>query len=269
LRKRKDMPSRNELVIGTVKSIYDHGAFITLDEYNGLEAYVPLNEVSHSWFRGIKEVLKVGQKRVFKVIRVIPKKKQVDVSLKRVSDGERRAKIIAWKRAQRADKLLEIAAQRLNKTLEEAYREAGWKIEDYYGEIFAGLEEAALHGLVALTKAGVKEPWASVLTQLAKAYIKISGVKISGIINISCISSNGVELIKEAFKEGEKVAEKWLKHNVKVKMYVIGAPRYRIDIEALDYKVAEKVLSEIVEVVSTIAKKNNCTFSYQRVKKRR
>ncbi|RLE89661.1 MAG: translation initiation factor IF-2 subunit alpha, partial [Thermoprotei archaeon] len=54
VKKRKQLPDVNELVIGTVRRIYDHGAFVTLDEYNDLEAYIPLNEVSHTWFRNIR-----------------------------------------------------------------------------------------------------------------------------------------------------------------------------------------------------------------------
>ena len=58
VRRRRKFPEYGELVIGTVEKIFDHGAFITLDEYGGLEAYCPLSEVSRSWFKGIREVLK-------------------------------------------------------------------------------------------------------------------------------------------------------------------------------------------------------------------
>ncbi|RLF08216.1 MAG: translation initiation factor IF-2 subunit alpha [Thermoprotei archaeon] len=265
MRKRRNIPHYNELVIGTVEEIYDHGAFVSLDEYGGLQAYIPLNEVSHSWFRGIREVLKKGQKRVFKVIRVDKRKSIVDISLKRVSESERKQKLLEWKRLQRADKLLEIAAKKLGRNLEEAYKKAGWKLEDYYGEIFAGLEEAALRGEVALEEAGIGEPWKSVLTELAKAHIKFSIAKISGIFHLECPQSDGIERIKKILLSWRDSVK--LDSDVKVRIYTLGSPKYKIDIESLDYKTAESVLKKILNVVQATAKKESCYIEFQRVKR--
>jgi len=264
VKKRRSLPEVNELVIGTVKKIFEHGAFITLDEYGGLEAYIPLNEVSHTWFRSIREVLKIGQKRVFKVIRVNLAKKQVDVSLRRVAPSERRAKIYEWKRANRAEKLLELAAEKLGKTLDDAYREVGWKLEDYYGEIFAGLEETSLRGKEALVEAGVAEPWASVVKQLAKAYIKIPRVKISGVFSIQCLQSDGVIRLKEILLSWKGLEKKY--DNVRVRAFVVGPPRYRVDVEALDYKTAETLLKDIVNTVTKVAAEKECSAVFERLR---
>ena len=264
VRKRKKLPELYELVIGTIKEIYDHGAFVELDEYGGLEAYVPLNEVSHSWFRGIREVLKVGQKKVFKVIRVDRRRGFVDVSLKRVSSAEHKAKIYEWKRAQRAEKLLEMAAKKLGLSLDEAYEKAGWKLEDYYGEIFAGLEEASLRGKEALLKAGVPEPWATVLAELAKSYVKVRKAEIRGIFTVTCRHPDGIDRLKRILLSWTENAPKL--GDVKVKMYTVGAPRYRIDIEALDYETAETLLKHIINSVLSKAKEEECEASFERLK---
>lgn len=265
VRRREKLPRVYELVIGTVKQIYDHGAFVELDEYGGLEAYVPLNEISHTWFRGIREVLKIGQKKVFKVIRVNRAKKLVDVSLRKVSDSERREKMIEWKRAQRAEKILELAAQRLGKTLDEAYEEAGWKIEDYFGEIYRGLEEAHLRGPDALIEAGVPEDWAKVLADIAKTNIRIPKAKISGIFVVQCIGKDGLLKLKKVLTGWEKKVR--VPDNVTIRFYTMGAPKYKLDIEALNYKAAEKVLKEILKVTENMAKKEGCSYSFQRIKK--
>ena len=264
MRKRKKYPRRNELVIGTVKKIFEHGAFITLDEYGGLEAYCPLNEVSHSWFHNIREVLKEGQKRVFKVIRVNPYKMHIDVSLKRVSESEKRDKILEWKRAQRAEKLLELAAKRLNRTLDEAYAEAGWKMEDYFGEIYAGFEEAVLHGKKVLSEAGVKDPWLSVIYELAKAHIEIRRVKISGEFIVKCYERDGVERIKSVLTSWQDLLSNY--KDVEIRVYTEGAPRYRINLTALDYRTAEQLLKEILNRVHKKSVEQRCIVSFKRIK---
>ncbi|RLE60272.1 MAG: translation initiation factor IF-2 subunit alpha, partial [Thermoprotei archaeon] len=42
---------------------------------------------------------------------------------------------------------------------------------------------------------------------------------------------------------------------------------YKLDIEALNYKTAEKVLKEILKVTESTAKKEGCSYTFQRIKK--
>ncbi len=265
--RRKELPEVGELVVGTVKKIYDYGAYLTLDEYGGIEAYLPWSEVASRWVRRIDEVIKEGQKVVVKVIRVHKHRKTVDVSLKRVTEGERRRKMLEWKRAQKAEKILEIAAQKLGKTLEDAYREAGWKIEEYYGELMAGLEQAVIRGPQALLEAGVPEEWAKVLAEEAARHIEVKKVKVSGVFTLRSLASDGVERIREVLlkaREAAKSAEK----DIEVKLYTLGAPRYRIEITAYDYKTAEHALSEALRAAEETAKKLGVEYSFTREKHR-
>jgi translation initiation factor 2 subunit 1 len=262
VRRREPVPDVNELVVGTVTEIQDHGAFVSLDEYGGLKAYIPLGEVSHSWFKNIRDVLKVGRKYVLKVIRVDKNRKLVDVSLRRVSDKERREKLIEWKRAQRAEKMLEIAAQKLKKSLDDAYQEAGWKLEDHYGEIFRGFEEAAARGEEALVEAGVPRQWARVLAELAKQTIKPKTVRIAVEIKLQCVSG-GINAIKDVLTGWQE--EISVPNNATIKVYTLGAPRYRLDVEASSYKEAEKLLSEILSLIEKKAQKQACTIAHKRV----
>ncbi len=244
--KRKPLPDVGELVVGTIKKVFEYGAYVSLDEYEGMEAYLPWSEVSSRWIRNIKDYLREGQKIVAKVIRINRRRKQIDISLKRVTEGERRRKMLEWKRAVKADKILELAAEKLGKTKEEAYKEAGWKLEDYYGEIYAGLEEAVLRGIEALKEAGVPDEWAKALKELADKHITIKKVKIKGVFTIQVLKPNGVEIIRDALKKAyEKLPE-----NVSVRIYTIGAPRYVVEVTATDYKIAERVLSNIVKTVT-------------------
>ena len=108
VRKRYRLPRVGELVIGTVKKVFDYGAYMDLDEYNNKEAYLPWSEVSSKWVKDIRDFVREGQKVVVKVIRIDRKREHIDVSMKRVNSTEQRRKLLEFKRAQRAEKLLEI-----------------------------------------------------------------------------------------------------------------------------------------------------------------
>lgn len=249
VKKRREWPQQGEIVIGTVTQVFDKGAYITLDEYRGKRAYLPLNEVSSSWFHNIRDVIREGQKTAFKVIRVDPLKGHIDLSLKRVADVERDRKMLEWKRAKKAEVLLDFAAKRLGKKLDEAYEEAGWKLEDHYGEIYAGLEEAARRGIEALLVAGISREWAEVLAELVKEHIEIPQVKMSAVLELRCHGPRGIEVIKKALIEALNYAKS---KGYQVKIYADGAPKYRVDATAEDYKILKSMLKEVTNAALSV-----------------
>ncbi|MCE4619356.1 MAG: translation initiation factor IF-2 subunit alpha [Desulfurococcales archaeon] len=265
LKPRRPLPSVGELVVGTVEEVYDFGAYLSLDEYDGMRAFLPWSEVATRAVRKIDRVVQPGRKVVVKVIRVYKARKQVDVSLKRVMEGERRRKMIDYKRRLKAASIIELVAKDMGKTLDEAYKEVIWKLEDAYGDPMSGLERAVIYGREALEEAEIPEEWIEPLLEAAKTHIKIKQVKISGIFTLRSFASDGVERIKKvlvkarenAVVEGEEI---------KVRVYTIGAPRYRIDLQSHDYKILEKALQKSLKVAEKEASKLGIEYSFERLK---
>jgi len=266
VRKRSELPDVGELVIGTVIKTFEYGAYVRLEEYRGLEAYLPWSEVSSKWVRDVKEFVKEGQRIVAKVIRVDKRKKHVDISLKRVSDSEQRRKLLEWKRAQKAEKLLEIVASKLGKTLDDAYREVGWRLEDTYGEIYVGLELVAYRGEEVLRKANIPEEWVEPIINEVKKHIEVKKVKIQGTLILSTLDSEGIRKIKDVLLKPLDTVGKGLDKNTFVRVYTVGAPRYRVEVVSTDYKLAEKVLSNYISLALNTAKELGVTCSVEREK---
>jgi translation initiation factor 2 subunit 1 len=51
---------------------------------------------------------------------------------------------------------------------------------------------------------------------------------------------------------------------VEIKIYTVGAPRYRIDVSAEDYKTAEKILMQVVKQAEATARKLGVQFEFKR-----
>jgi len=256
-----------ELVVATVKEIFDYGAYVTLDEYRGYRAFLPWSEITARHFKDIKEVLREGQRVVAKVIRVDRTKKPpaVDVSTKKVSDEERRSKVIIWKRAQKAHNILEIVAKKLGLSVEAVYEKAGWKLEDRYKEIMAGIEELAVRGEEAAQGLGIDDTILKALIEEARRHVEVKRVSISGIITARSRAPDGVKRIKQLFEEIIGIVEgKYSSDGVKIELYTLGAPRYRLTLEGTDYKVLEKILSEVIGHGDRAAKKLGVEFSFER-----
>ncbi len=254
------MPDAHELVVATVKEIFDYGAYVELDEYDNLRAYLPWSEVASRWVRDIRDVIRENQKIVVKVIRVDRRKGYVDVSLKRVYDNEKRRKMLEFKRKQKAEKILEIAAKKIGKTLDDAYKEAGWPLEDYYGEIYGAFEQAAMKGESVLKEAGLSDEWVKALMEVIRKQIVIKKVKVEGIITVRSTRPDGVEVVKRILGEALKAGDS----SAKIKVYTVGAPRYKIEVIADDYKTAEKVLAEAIERARKVAEKEKALFQFKR-----
>ncbi len=260
--RREGLPSINELCVATVDRIFDLGAYVKLDEY-GIEAYLPWNEVSSKWVKNIREVVKEGQKIVVKVVRVDRRKGQVDVSLKRVVETERKRKLKEWKRARKAEKILELVAKRLGRSLDEAYLSVWRKLEEAYGDVLTAFEDALLRGEEVLRSAGVPDEWvAELMEEIPKHVAKLKQVKIGGVFTLTSFEPDGVYRIRELLSSASAAPG----GDVRVRVYTEGAPRYRIELIGTDYKVLEGRLAEVVKMAESLSKKLGISFSFERVK---
>lgn len=226
------MPEVDELVIVRIKKIYPYGAFCELEEY-GLEGFIHISEVAARWIKNIHTFLKEGQRTVARVYRIVPDKGIIDVSLRRVSEDEKRAKFEAHRRAKRARKLLEIASTSCGP---EGVAEVEERLAAKFGDAWSALEEIAANESV-LAKLELSESWKAGLSKIAKETIKRPIRRISGILTASICAPNGIDILKKALT------------SVDVRVHYIGAPKYMIIAEHEDWKKCEKKLNAAVEQI--------------------
>ncbi|AEK72709.1 translation initiation factor IF-2 subunit alpha [Thermococcus sp. 4557] len=250
-RKAKEYPEEGEFVVATVKSIHPYGAFLKLDEYPGKEGFMHISEVASTWVKNIRDHVKEGQKIVAKVIRVDPSKGHIDLSLKRVNQQQRKAKLQEYKRAQKAENLLKMAAEKIGKDFETAWKEVWVPLEEEYGEVYAAFEDAAQNGMDVL-KDLISDEWAEALKPIIEAYVEIPTVTIDAEFEITVPKPDGIEIIREALIRARDRANE--EKEIDVKFSYQGAPRYRIDITAPDYYKAEEVLENIAEEILRVIK---------------
>jgi translation initiation factor 2 subunit 1 len=246
-----ELPENNELVLATVKKIMPYGAFLELTEYNKHEAFLHISEVAPRWIKNIHEFISEGQRLVVKVHRVDKEKNQIDVSLKRVNEEEKKNKLAQVSFEKRAQKLIEVAVKESKSKL--SADEVKSRIEEEYGDLFSCLKECSEKGEPAIKDIDLPKAVKASIVEIAKKNIKKQVVSVGGIITLSCSGSDGLETIKKALTIKDKDVE----------ILYLGAPRYKISLKTMDYKTGEKKLSSIVESIEEFAEKNHCTFSFE------
>ncbi|MBS7615874.1 translation initiation factor IF-2 subunit alpha [Candidatus Bathyarchaeota archaeon] len=248
--KKQEWPEVGDLVIGTVETVTDYGAYVRLDEFDK-KGLLHISEVSSSWIRNIRDFVREGQKIVLKVLRVDVEKGHIDLSLRRVTKREKIEKMLSWKRERKAEALLRSVAEKIGLSVEEVYEKAGAIVEKEYG-LYEGFEKAAKDGAEVLTKVGISRELAEVFAEVARERIRLPMVKVSGIVELRCLKPDGVKVIKEAFLNAKKTEKT---REAKVRFYVMAAPKYCIEVLAENYKHAEATLQRVAEsVVSNVIK---------------
>lgn len=233
-----EFPEEGELVVCTVQNVKNFGAFVSLDEYEGKEGFIHIRDVATGWVKYIRDYVREGQKIVCKVLGVDSSKGHIDLSLKSVNDHQKREKIQQWKNENKAEKLLEIVGERLDKTVEECYDEFAYDLIEDFGTLYGAFEQCAAVPEV-LDEEGYEGDWKAIFVEVAEENVTPPYVQIDGYLELTCPSSNGVEIIRNALLSGIDSSEE------NVSIQYIGAPRYRLVISASDYKIAEEELKVI------------------------
>jgi len=254
-----EIPKEGDLVLVRVKKILPYGAFCELEEFENQEAFVHISEVASRWIKNIHEFVSVGKKYVARVYRIKSATNQIDLSLKRVSDTEKRRKLDSIKRSRRATKLLEVIASTAEVSEDEEieYHNA---LIDKYGDLYFALEEVSEKGLIALKGLKFPKKFSSVLVEIAQKSVRKPKAHIKGMLNFRVYESNGVKLIVNAFSKLK------IPKGIEWTVNYVGAPFYQIDLIADDYKVGEKALNNIMGQIEKVVKSCDYHLEFDRVK---
>ena len=113
-----DVPEEGEYIIGRVVEVKDFGANLVLLEFPEQRAFVHISEVASGWVKYIRDFIREGQMVVAKVTKVKKGSNIVDASVRQVSGHRKQERIRAWKKEQKASKLLELVSKKSKTKIE-------------------------------------------------------------------------------------------------------------------------------------------------------
>lgn len=252
----QEFPEVGEIVIATITRIMAQGAYVTLDEYNNIQGFLHVSEIATGWIRNVEKFLKVGEKKVLLVKRVDPRRSEIDLSLKQISSDQKKKKLLEIKRGEKEMALIDNLKTKANLSAAEAEKIENILV-DKFDSVYNAFSEVTAKGPSVLSGLDIPEKTVVVINELSSK-MQIPHVEIRGVLDLTCTKPDGIDIIKRALLaalDNKKVT---------VSVTYIGAPKYRLNITAQNFKDAEKELKPILEAIERAIEKSGGTFKFTR-----
>lgn len=250
------LPEKGELVVAKIREVFKAGVFCNLVEYENHDAFIHISEIASKWVRNVRDFVKEDQLVVAKVIRLDPEKNQVDLSIKNVSEYEKRKGIDAYQKEIRAEKLLGVLSKKCGIS-EDAIKKIVDALTSKYDDLYSSFEEISEKGEDALKGLKLDKKTVSAIVDLAKSNIKKKEVQLSGVIEIKVFDKNGLSELKNGF-------QKLIEETPSLEIKYVSAPKYEMNVTSKELKTADKELQLAVEKAKKIFGKHFVGFEKKR-----
>lgn len=256
LYKRTGLPEEDEIVLCKVTKIFPNSVFVELLEFND-SGMVHISEISPGRIRNLRDYVSIGRQIICKVLKVDREKGYIDLSLRRVNSHQRTDKLDEIKQELKAESLVQSLAKKLNYPVHELYTIIVNKVFKEYSHLYLCFRDI-VDDKVSLEQLGVEGKIAGELTAAVLEKFKPPKIYLTGKIKITTFSSDGLDRIKSTLMKIEKITPK-------ISLSYLGAGRFKLVIEDMDYKSAENNLEKVLEIVERFNDKLS-TASFEREK---
>lgn len=253
-----EFPTVGEIVVVKISKVLDYGAFAELLEYDNIKGFIHISQVASGWVKNIRNFVKERQVRAAKVQSVNSVKKQIDLSLTKVSAAAQREKINQFKQLKRERKLIETLAKRQRSSFEEAWDAIAEPLIRKYGSLVKAFKQIALRGKNAAE--GIPPKWVSPLVEMVEKSVTVPTRTVKGVLKLRVVSPDGVIIIKEALSKGVAPSKE-----TAIDIFYLGSGRYLLKASSHDFKVAEKAMNSAANRVLEFIKSHKGEVGFERV----
>lgn len=258
----QQFPSNGELVVATCTKVTDHGAYFEIHDYEHLgegAGFIHVSELSKTWVRNIRSEIREGRRIVAKILRIDRGREEIDMSIRRTSDSQRRERLTQFKQETRARGIVSVACENDAKVTGEINSNILFKT----GSVYDTLMRARDDGVKFLISLEIPKDTAEKLHQLALKELEPPTVSLIGNISLTLFESNGAELLGTLFKKYKTTFISKQKGST-ITMGVISAPDYRVQIESKDWRTAENMWKKSQDFMNKFLKPYDSEVEYTR-----
>ena len=182
--------------------------------------------------------VKEGKRIVCKVLDINKQTGNIDLSLRRVSTSGMIEKLNDTKHEEKAEKLMESAGKPFKLDLKAMYDTVGFKAIERQGSLYNFFQNMSLQGKHVVEELPISKELKEALYKIAVEKIKPVEVIVSGVLTLKTYAEDGILSLRKILTDLEKGGAHLL---------YLGAPKYKIELVAKDYKSAEQTLKTLID----------------------
>ena len=232
--KKNGFPEVDEIVYCVVTGVHSNSVFCNLEEYQNKSGLIHISEVSPGRIRNIRDYVKEGKVIFCKILRINKERGHIDLSLRRVSESQKRAKANLIKQENKAFKILELVGKEINTPVKSLHASIVPKVLESYDGLFSFFM-AFVEDIKVLKSMKFPSNIEKALEKVICSRLQMDTFDVSGILSLSHLGGDGVNIIKDALNS-------CVDKGVNV-LYISGG-KYRLSINSSDYASAENIINE-------------------------
>jgi translation initiation factor 2 subunit 1 len=199
-------PQEGEVLMGKwVRVDKNTCAYVTLVEYNNIEALIMFSEISRKRTKSVHRLIKIGKnggkREPLLVTKVDEERGFIDLSRKRVNPEDVKECEERYNKHLKAHNIMKQTAAWLEEDLLSLYERLGWPLSREFGS----LNDAFLITLndpeTVFTKVDCDEKTKQLLLDNINKRMKPVNSKICATFEITCYTFEGIDAVKRALKE--------------------------------------------------------------------
>ena len=229
-------PEEGELVKCTVTSVQSHSVFVLMDEYK-ITGMIHISEVAPGRIRNIRDYVVEGRSIICKVLRVNSDRGHIDLSLRRVSESQRRKKINELKKEKLAEKLVEVVAGNIGVESKVLHSQISAKVHEHFYLLFECFTEI-VRGTFPLSTLKLPKNVSDELKKVILDRLKPEVIVSHGKLQLSSYAPDGVEIVRIALKKAVDTG---------AESKYLGGGSYSLRCKASNYKEAESALNKAAD----------------------
>jgi translation initiation factor 2 subunit 1 len=239
------VPEKDELVMVRVNSIDDMGVLCSLLEYDELQGFLPLSEISRKRMRSVLRHVRVGQKQVLQVIRVDTERGYTDLSKKYITEIERTAGTEKYNKGKTVHSIVKRLAETKHIEMGEIYQNLIWPLYKRYEHPYEAFKVLASSDNVSEVYQGIEisDDLKDALLKVVKHQLAVQPVKIGAEVDVTSFAG-GIDDIKKALKAGLELGGE-----TDVKIQLVSSPTFLIWTTTSDENAGISALEAVIAAI--------------------
>eukprot|EP01126_Amoeba_proteus_P049157 TRINITY_DN572_c0_g2_i11.p1 TRINITY_DN572_c0_g2~~TRINITY_DN572_c0_g2_i11.p1 ORF type:complete len:287 (+),score=45.45 TRINITY_DN572_c0_g2_i11:206-1066(+) len=244
------VPEKDELVTVRVNSIDDMGVLCSLLEYDDLEGFLPLSEISRKRMRSVLRHVRVGQRQVLQVIRVDTERGYTDLSKKYITEVEKEIGNEKYNKGKTVHSIASHLAGIKKADLQEIYQSVIWPLYKKYDHPYDAFKLMASGEEDIYADLEISQEVKDILLRIVSHQLAVQAVKIGAQVDVTSYSG-GIGVIKQALQAGLEEGEA-----DDVSIQLVRSPTFMIWTTSVDeakgIAALEKVINRIQEEITKL-----------------